>query len=109
MRISDWSSDVCSSDLLPFLPVMTQAVLAARAHGLIVFDGVWNAIDDAEGFAAECAQGAAFGFDGKTLIHPGQIDICNRAYSPSADALATARAVVDAFADRKSTRLNSSH
>lgn len=84
---------------LPYLPVMTQTVIAARAHGLLVFDGVWNAIDDAEGFAAECAQGASFGFDGKTLIHPSQIEGCNRAYSPTPEALAHAGDVVAAFAD----------
>lgn len=84
---------------LPYLPVLTQAALAARANGLFVFDGVWNAIDDTEGFAQECAQGAAYGFDGKTLIHPSQIAPCNAAFSPTAEALAHARAVVAAFAD----------
>ncbi len=83
----------------PYLPVITQAVLAARAHGLLIFDGVWNAIDDAAGFAVECAQGAAFGLDGKTLIHPGQIEVCNRAYSPAPEALDHARAIAAAFAD----------
>src|SRR3546814_5274638 len=90
MRISDWSSDVCSSDL---------TVLAARAHGLSVLDGVWNAIEDMQGFAEECAQGAAFGCDGKTLIHPNQIGSCNQAFAPTAEALASARAIVAAFAD----------
>lgn len=84
---------------LPYLPVLTQAALAARANGLLVFDGVWNAIDDMQGFAEECAQGASYGFDGKTLIHPNQLAPCNAAFSPSAAALAHARAVVAAFAD----------
>jgi len=84
---------------VPFLPILTQAVLAARASGLILLDGVWTALDDLDGFAAECAQGAAFGFDGKTLIHPDQIAPCNRAFSPSEEALAQARAIVLAFAD----------
>src|SRR3546814_14485020 len=72
----------------PYLPVLTQTVLAARAHGLSVLDGVWNAIEDMQGFAEECAQGAAFGCDGKTLIHPNQIGSCNPAFAPTADALA---------------------
>lgn len=83
----------------PYLPVITQVALAARAHGLLVLDGVWNAIDDAEGFAAECAQGVAYGLDGKALIHPGQIEPCNRAFAPGEEALARARAIVAAFAD----------
>src|SRR3954468_23303847 len=54
--------------------VLSQAVIAARAHGAGVIDGTFNALDDDAGFAAECAQGRAFGFDGKSLIHPGQIE-----------------------------------
>lgn len=87
------------AERVPFLPVLTQAVLAARANGLIVLDGVWTALDDLDGLASECVQGAAFGFDGKTLIHPNQIAPCNRAFSPSEEALAQARAIVMAFAD----------
>src|SRR3546814_3270227 len=83
----------------PYLPGLTQTVLAARAHGLSVLDGVWNAIEDMQGFAEECAQGAAFGCDGKTLIHPNQIGSCNQAFAPTAEALASARAIVAAFAD----------
>lgn len=83
----------------PYLPVLAQTVLAARAHGLSVLDGVWNAIEDMQGFAEECAQGAAFGCDGKTLIHPNQIVPCNQAFAPTAEALASARAIVAAFAD----------
>ena len=79
-------------------PVLTQTVLAARAHGLIALDGVFNRVDDDAGFEAECRQAAAFGFDGKTLIHPRQIEPCNRAFSPSTEELAWARAVVEAFA-----------
>ena len=79
-------------------PILSQAVVTARAHRLLVFDGVFNGLEDPEGFAAECRQGADFGFDGKTLIHPGQIEACNRAFSPSPDEAAWARAVVEAFA-----------
>ena len=81
----------------PLQAALSLTVLAARAHGLAALDGVFNALDDPEGFAAECAQGAAFGFDGKTLIHPGQIAACNAAFSPGPAAIARARAVVAAF------------
>jgi (3S)-malyl-CoA thioesterase len=62
---------------------LQRIVLGARAAGSAVFDGVYNALDDAKGLEAECAEGRAFGFDGKTLIHPGQIDIANKVFSPS--------------------------
>jgi citrate lyase subunit beta/citryl-CoA lyase len=72
-------------------------VLAARASGIPAFDGVFNDLEDMEGFAAECAQGRSLGFDGKSLIHPKQIETCNRAFSPSEEELAQARRLVDAF------------
>ncbi len=72
--------------------------IAARAHGLAALGGVYNAIDDAAGFEAECAEEAGLGLDGKTLIHPRQIEIANRAFSPSAEEIAWAKAVVAAFA-----------
>lgn len=74
------------------------AVLAARAHALLILDSVYNTIADAQGFAEECAEGRAFGFDGKTLIHPAQIETANRAFSPDPEALADARAIIAAFA-----------
>ena len=83
---------------LPLLGALGLIVLAARAHGLAVLDGVFNAIDDAEGLARQCAQGREFGFDGKTLIHPGQIAACNAAFTPDAAAVAAARRIVEAFA-----------
>lgn len=86
-------------DRLPLVPALAQTVTAARAAGLAVFDGVCNAIDDPDRLAAECAQGAAFGFDGKTLIHPSQIDAANIAFGPSAEDVAWARRVIAAFAD----------
>jgi citrate lyase subunit beta/citryl-CoA lyase len=82
----------------PLLPVLTMAVLAARAADLFVLDGVFNDFSDAAGFEAECAQGRDFGMDGKTLIHPSQIDTANRVFSPSAEEIAEARAIIDAFA-----------
>jgi citrate lyase subunit beta/citryl-CoA lyase len=72
-------------------------VLAARASGIPAFDGVFNDLEDIEGFAAECAEGRSLGFDGKSLIHPKQIESCNRAFSPSDDELARARRLVEAF------------
>jgi len=77
---------------------MSQTVMAARAFGLSVLDGTHNEIDDLEGFAASCAQGRAFGFDGKTLIHPLQIGPCNRAFAPSREEIAQARRILQAFA-----------
>ena len=82
-----------------FVPVLVQAVLAARGHGLILLDGVCNAIDDGARLESECIQARDLGFDGKTLIHPAQIDIANRVFAPDAAALAEARAIVAAFAD----------
>lgn len=83
---------------LPLLPHLTAIVTAARAHGLIALDGVSNVLADTPDLAAECAQGAAFGFDGKTLIHPAQIASANRAFAPSAARIAWGRAVIAAFA-----------
>ena len=82
----------------PYLGPLATCVLAARAYELTVLDGVFNDIANAEGFAAECAQGRELGFDGKTLIHPSQIGPCNEIFSPDADELARARRIVDAFA-----------
>lgn len=82
-----------------FLPVLTLAVLAARAHGLAILDGVCNAIDDSARLEAECVQARDGGFDGKTLIHPAQLATANRVFAPGDDAVAEARAIVDAFAD----------
>lgn len=81
-----------------FLPWITQCLAAARMAGLSILDGVWNAIDDAEGFAAECIQGRDLGMDGKTLIHPAQIEPCNRIFAPAPAELDWARRVVAAFA-----------
>ncbi|SFP10588.1 citrate lyase subunit beta / citryl-CoA lyase [Mesorhizobium sp. NFR06] len=79
-------------------PWLMQLVLAARAGGLDVIDGVANNFRDLDGFTRECAEGAAMGFDGKSLIHPAQIEPANRAFAPSAGAVAEAQAIRDAFA-----------
>lgn len=81
----------------PMLPWLSQCVLAARHHGIDILDGVYNDIADADEFAAECRQGVEFGFDGKTLIHPSQIEPCNLAFSPSAEEVAQARKTIAAF------------
>jgi citrate lyase subunit beta/citryl-CoA lyase len=82
----------------PMLPWLSACIAAARAYGLDILDGPYGAIGDAEGFAAECAQGRDMGFDGKTLIHPSQIEACNAAFSPSAEEITEARKIVAAFA-----------
>ena len=82
-----------------FLPVLVQVVLAARANGLTLLDGVCNAIDDVARLEGECTQARDLGFDGKTLIHPAQIDTANRVFAPDPDALEEAQAIVAAFAD----------
>ncbi|MCA0432005.1 MAG: CoA ester lyase [Proteobacteria bacterium] len=80
------------------LPALSATVLAARAFGLDCIDGVYNDFRDEEGFAAECRQGVEYGMDGKTLIHPSQIETCNRLFSPSESEVNWARQVIAAFA-----------
>ena len=101
MGTNDIAKDLgmrAGADRLPFQGFFAQTVAAARASGLAVLDGVYNAIDDAGGFATECAQGVQFGFDGKTLIHPSQVDPCNAAFSPTEEEVAWATTVERAFA-----------
>ncbi len=86
-----------SEDREPLKPWLAAVVAAARVGGVAAVDGVFNHFQDAEGFARECAQGALYGFDGKSLIHPRQIAAANAAFSPSAEAVARARAIVVAF------------
>ena len=81
----------------PMLPWLANAVLAARAFGIDILDGVYNDISNAEGFDRECVQGRDMGFDGKTLIHPSQIGPCNAAFSPSEAEVAQAQNIIAAF------------
>ena len=81
----------------PMLSWLARCLLAAHAHGIDILDGVYNDIGNAEGFAAECAQARDMGFDGKTLIHPSQIEPCNAAFSPSEEEIAQARKIMAAF------------
>jgi citrate lyase subunit beta/citryl-CoA lyase len=79
------------------LPMIVHCILAARAHGLSILDGPYSDIGNIEGFAHECAQARDLGFDGKTLIHPGQIDACNATFTPPAAEVAEARKIIAAF------------
>ena len=99
------------ADRMPLIPALTATIMAARAAGIVALDGVCNALDDPPRFAAECAQGATLGFDGKTLIHPSQIDAANAGFGPTEEELAWARQIVAAFAapetaDKGAIRLN---
>ncbi len=81
----------------PILPWLSIAVAAARAHDLDILDGVYNQLQDDEGFRAECAQGRDLGFDGKTLIHPNQIGPANEIFSPTPAEVEEARGIIAAF------------
>ena len=85
------------SDRAPLLPALASAVMAARAYGLAILDGVFNDIPDLAGLERECRQGADFGFDGKSLIHPTHLDLANRVFAPDAEAVAWARTITAAF------------
>ena len=82
---------------LPMVTALGLGMLAARAHGLTILDGVYNDIQDADGFKAVCRQGLEMGFDGKTLIHPSQVEPCNEIFAPSATELEMAGKIVTAF------------
>ena len=79
------------------LPMITHCILASRLHGLEMLDGPYSDIGNPSGFAEECAQGRDLGFDGKTLIHPGQIDACNAIFTPPSEEVAQARKIIAAF------------
>ena len=81
----------------PLLTALSLALLAARRSGLAVLDGVWNDVQDLEGFEAECRQGRDMGFDGKTLIHPGQVGPCNSVFAPSEAEVEAARELLEAW------------
>jgi len=81
----------------PLLTGLSLALLAARATGKVIIDGVYNDVQNTEGFLAECQQGREMGFDGKTLIHPGQVEGANAAFAPSEKAVEDARGLIEAF------------
>ena len=84
-------------DRLPLMSGLGLCLLAAKAEGLVIVDGVYNAFKDDDGLKLECDQGRDMGFDGKTLIHPAQVDISNTAFAPSADEVDLARRQIAAF------------
>ena len=101
LGVNDLAKDLKTGpapDREPLKPWLAAIVAHARANGLSVIDGVFNRIKDGAGFAAECAQGRLYGFDGKSLIHPSQVEGANAAFGPSADEIEWARKVVAAFA-----------
>ncbi len=81
----------------PLVHGLSTCLMAARAAGKVILDGVYNDITDADGFEAECLQGRQLGFDGKTLIHPSQLDPCNRLFAPNEAEIDLARRVIAAF------------
>jgi citrate lyase subunit beta / citryl-CoA lyase len=81
----------------PMIPWLMTCVAAAHSYGVDILDGVYNDLGNAEGFAQECAQARDMGFDGKTLIHPNQIEPCNAAFSPGADEVEQAKKIIAAF------------
>lgn len=85
------------ADRLPMQAGLGLCLLAAKAHGLVIVDGVYNAFKDEDGLRAECEQGRDMGFDGKTLIHPAQLNIANTAFAPSDSEIDLARRQIDAF------------
>lgn len=86
-----------TADRTSVLAALTHTLLAARAHGIIAIDGVYNNIKDTEGLRAECEQGRDMGFDGKTLIHPAQLDMANESFGPTAAEIDEAHAFVAAY------------
>lgn len=101
LGVNDLAKDLktgASPDREPLKPWLAAVVAHGRANGLTIIDGVFNRIQDEAGFAAECAQGRLYGFDGKSLIHPSQIEGANAAFGPSPYEIEWARKVVAAFA-----------
>jgi len=86
----------------PLLTSLSLSLLAARASGLAILDGVYNDVKNLDGFLAECRQGREMGFDGKTLIHPGQVEGANDAFAPSEQAVEDARGILAAWEARDS-------
>ncbi|TNF22155.1 MAG: CoA ester lyase [Rhodobacteraceae bacterium] len=84
-------------DRMPLLTSLQLCLLAAKAHGVVIVDGVYNAFKDEDGLRAECEQGRDLGMDGKTLIHPAQVEIANRVFAPSPEELDLARRQIAAF------------
>lgn len=95
---NDLSKELKAAGRAAMVPHLAMIVAAGRAYGLTALDGVYNAYTDADGFAAEAADGKALGFAGKTLIHPSQVEGANAAFGPSDDEIDAARRLIAAFA-----------
>jgi citrate lyase subunit beta / citryl-CoA lyase len=93
----------------PLLTGLGLCLLAARATGTAILDGVYNDVKDTDGFLAECRQGRELGFDGKTLIHPGQVEGANTTFAPSAQAVDDARGILQAWEQDRGTGVVSYH
>jgi (3S)-malyl-CoA thioesterase len=94
---NDLAKDLNSRSRAALMTALQMSVLAAKAAGIVVLDGVYNAFKDDDGLAAECAEGRDLGFDGKTLIHPAQIAICNAAFGPTDADIALAQRQIAVF------------
>lgn len=97
MGTNDLAKDLTARTRDAMLTSLQLCVLAARAHGILCVDGVYNAFKDEDGLRAECQQGRDFGFDGKTLIHPAQVAIANAAFGPSDEDIDLARRQIEAY------------
>jgi len=88
---------------MPLQSSLQICLLAAKAHGIVAIDGVYNAFKDSEGLAVECNQGRDLGFDGKTLIHPAQLGQANAAFAPTRDEIELAQRQIAAFEQAQSS------
>ena len=104
MGTNDLANELQAEHVLgraPLLTGLSLSLLGARAAGKVILDGVYNNVRDPEGFEAECLQGRQFGFDGKTLIHPNQVEPCNRIFAPSAEEIEKSQEIIKAFEEAK--------
>jgi (3S)-malyl-CoA thioesterase len=104
MGINDLAKELGArfrADRLPLMAGLGACVLAARAEGKVIVDGVFNAFKDEAGLRAECEQGRDMGFDGKTLIHPAQVGVANEVFAPSDEEVALARRMIAAYAEAR--------
>ena len=97
MGTNDLAKDLSATGRPAMLTALQHCLLAARAHGIVALDGVYNAFKDEDGLQVECAEGRAMGFDGKTLIHPAQVVICNAAFGPTEADINLARRQIAAY------------
>jgi citrate lyase subunit beta/citryl-CoA lyase len=112
MGTNDLAKELCAEHVpgrQPLLTGLSLALLAARATGKAIIDGVYNDVKNNEGFLAECQQGRELGLDGKTLIHPGQVDGANAAFAPSEKAVEDAQGILQAWEDGKGSGVVTYH